>query len=91
MEDEAELDEPNVGLLAGEVSAHEDDDEELPRYAVDSVPVLPYRPERDAICLADDKWDAWPFSHSFSLASSKEERDADRSQPVPRGLACSII
>lgn len=39
-EEEPEV-EPNVGLPDGEVSA---DDEEF-RYAVDSVPVLPYRPD----------------------------------------------
>lgn len=45
--------EPNVGLPDGEVSV---DDEEF-RYAVDSVPVLPYRPDNAESAFVGSKLD----------------------------------
>ena len=52
-EDDPEV-EPNVGLPDGEVSA---DDEQEFRYAVDSVPVLPYRPDNAESAFVGSKFD----------------------------------
>ena len=78
-EDDPEV-EPNVGLPDGDVSAEDEDDDELEfRYAVDSVPVLPCRP--DNVGNAADsafvgiKVDPQSFSQSSSMSvASSEER-----------------
>ena len=62
-EDDPEV-EPNVGLPDGEVSA--DDDEAEFRYAVDSVPVLPYRPDNaESTAFVGSKLDPQSFSQSY--------------------------
>ena len=61
-EDDPEV-EPNVGLPDGEVSA--DDDEAEFRYAVDSVPVLPYRPDNAESAFVGSRLNPQSFSQSY--------------------------